>query len=114
MARYIDYTNTALQITLTLEGGGSDTAVFTTSDAVYAPGSYTRVSGSDIMADLLLAPQSINERVGIVHTYSTDGTENWVLDAVFTPAPEPGTWLLLAAGLGVLLAARRYRCRQAS
>lgn len=109
----------ALQIALTLEGGGSQTAVFTSSDVVNA-GPYTPVSSSNISLSLLFGPQSGDEQVGAggnPQTYSSDGTSNWLLDALLVPSsdtPEPGTWALLAAGLGVLFAVERHRRRQAA
>jgi len=109
----------AMQLTVSYEDGSSNVAVFTSpsGNVIGGPaGPLNLVSGSGIDASLLLASQSTDELVGGLgqgpQYYAGDGTPNWALD--FNSTPEPGTWTLLAAGIGGLFAVRRYRRRQAA
>ena len=97
----------AIQITLDYAGGGSNVEVFTSPGNPEIEGPYTLVSGSGFTASLVTAPQSTYELVGQGQNYSTDGTQNWILDV--NSSPEPASWVLLATGLACLISVSRRK-----
>lgn len=103
-----DYdTYPAIQISLSYAGGGEVTEVFTApvADGAEYGGPYTLAWGSGFTANLISAPQSTYELVGLGQNYTSDGTQNWIVD--LNTVPEPGSWMLLAVGIAALVGIRR-------
>jgi hypothetical protein len=69
-------------------------------------GGYTRVQGSGFELSFVSGPQSNYELVGGGQTYSSDGSENWVVDF---STPEPSTAILLPIALLALAFVGRKR-----
>jgi fibronectin-binding autotransporter adhesin len=81
------------------------TGVSIVSDGVTA---YTLINANAVTGfDIANISTSWNSPVGsdLVATYSINGTNDLVV--TFVPVPEPGTWILLIGGLGVIFVLRR-------
>lgn len=109
MAANGNLTSTAVRITLGYSGGPVS-EVFTDANGAANSGSYTLVSGSGFTANLVTGPQTAFTAVGTGQVYSSTGAANWVVDLNSgSAAPEPGSWMLITAGLAALLSFRRWR-----
>ncbi len=107
MAEFQDFA-TALRLTLGYSGGPDVSAVYTSAGGVEYSGPYA-VAGSGFLLQLVTAPQGTHTTVSEGQNYfPTPGQNNWVLDLDSNVTiPEPGSMVLLAAGIGALCLIRR-------
>lgn len=102
----------AVQITLGYTSSPDVVEVFSDASGAAVGGSYTLVSGSGFTAGLVTGPQTVHTAVGSGQNYTSTGAANWIIDlnpgGAAPSVPEPGSWALLAGGLGGLAVARRY------
>jgi hypothetical protein len=52
---------------------------------------------------------AVDDTIGIVHKFNLTGLDNATFNSTFNVVPEPGTFALLASGLGGLALFRRRR-----
>ncbi len=91
----------ALEITL-----GTNSRVFSLTGGSYALPGYVPVAGYGVSADAIVPPTD-QDLVGKFQSYTPNGEADWVVGV--QSVPEPGSMLLIGAGLVVLAASLRRK-----